>query len=81
MKKPKKKGDNKVEYGTISLPLPLINKIKERIEGTGFNSVSSYVSFVLREIFSSTDKESKGIMNKKHREEIVKRLKKLGYLD
>lgn len=81
MKRPKKGSDNKVEYGTISLPIPLINKIKERIKGTGFNSASGYVSFVLREIFSSTDKESKGIMNKKHREEIVNRLKKLGYLD
>jgi Arc/MetJ-type ribon-helix-helix transcriptional regulator len=81
MKRPKKKGDNKVEYGTISLPIPLINKIKERIKDTGFNSVSSYVSFVLREILSSTDKGSKGIMNKKKREEIIKRLKKLGYLN
>ena len=81
MKKPKKKNDNKVDYGTVSLPIPLIDKIKERIKGTGFNSVSSYVSFVLREIFSSTDKSSNGIMNKKHREEIVNRLKKLGYLD
>jgi len=81
MKRPKKKGDNKVEYGTISLPIPLIDKIKERIGGTGISSVSSYVSFVLREILSSTNKNSKGIMNKKHREEIIKRLKKLGYLD
>lgn len=81
MKRPKKNDDNKVEYGTISLPIPLINKIKERIEGTGMSSVSSYVSFVLREVLSSTDKKNKGIMNKKNKDEIVKRLKKLGYLD
>jgi len=81
MKKPKNKDDNKVEYGTISLPIPLINKIKERIKNTGFNSVSSYVSFILREVLSSTDKGSKWIVNKKHMENIIKRLKKLGYLD
>jgi len=73
----KKKEDNKVDYGTISLPKPLINKIKKRIIGTGVSSVSSYVAFVLREILGYED----GIINEKNSEDIKKRLKKLGYLD
>jgi len=81
MRRPKDNKDNKVEYGTISLPMPLINKIKERMEGTGMSSVSSYVSHVLREIFASTEKDSKQIINEKDKEKIVGRLKKLGYLD
>ena len=52
MKKAKKK-ESKVKYGTISLPLPLIEKIQRRIKGTGMPSVSAYVSFVLRQILSS----------------------------
>lgn len=78
MKRPKRKDENKVEYGTISLPMPLINKIKKRIEGTGMNSVSAYVAFILRQILSSS--ESKEVLNKKDEEEIKKRLKSLGYL-
>ena len=77
MKRTKRKDDNKIEYSTISLPIPLINKIKKRIIGTGFSSVSSYVSFVLREILGYDE----GIINEKNKEDILKRLKKLGYLD
>ena len=78
MKRPKRKDENKVEYGTISLPMPLINKIKKRIEGTGMNSISAYVAFVLRQIFSSS--ESKEVLSKEDEEEIKRRLKSLGYL-
>ena len=70
MKRSKKIGENKVEYGTISLPLPLITKIKKNMEGTGVTSVSSYVSFVLREVLAD---ENIG--------DVKKKLKKLGYLD
>jgi hypothetical protein len=78
MKRPKKRDENKVEYGTVSLPMPLINKIKKRIEGTGMNSVSAYVAFILRQILSSS--ESKEVLSKKDEEEIKRRLKSLGYL-
>ena len=37
------------KYTTVSIPTPLVEKIKEHIEGTGFTSVSSYVTYVLRE--------------------------------
>ncbi len=78
MKKPKKKGDNKVDYGTISLPLPLIEKIKERIKGTGMNSVSTYVAYILRQILS-TPSESGKLLDRAEEEEIKSRLKELGY--
>jgi hypothetical protein len=76
MKIAKKSEDNKVEYGTISLPLPLINKIKKRIDGTGMNSVSAYVAFVLRQILSSDSKE---LLDKEEEKKIKSRLKSLGY--
>ena len=69
MKKAKKKDENKVQYGTISLPLPLIKKIKGKLKGTGMPSVSAYVAFVLRQILSDEDNA-----------QIRHRLKKLGYL-
>ncbi len=75
MKREKNRNENKVEYGTISLPMPLIEKVKERIKGTGMNSVSSYVAFVLRQILS----DSKNLLDKKEAEKIKERLKSLGY--
>ncbi|MBU2104653.1 MAG: CopG family transcriptional regulator [Nanoarchaeota archaeon] len=79
MKKRKRKEDNIVEYGTISLPIPLINSIKKKIKGTGINSVSAYVAFVLRQILSSSQKP-KGLFSKEDEVEIKERLKSLGYL-
>ena len=78
MKKGKMGDDNKVEYGTISLPMPLIKKVKERIKGTGLNSVSAYVAYVLRQILSSSKTEE--LLDKETEEDTKKRLKSLGYL-
>jgi hypothetical protein len=79
MKKKKKKEDNKVKYGTISLPIPLIESVKKRISGTGMNSVSAYVAFVLRQILSSPQ-NSKSLFSKEEETEVKQRLKNLGYL-
>jgi hypothetical protein len=76
MKKPKKRKE-KVKYGTISLPLPLIEKIKKRIKGTGMPSVSAYVAFVLRQILSYPAR--KKLLNREEEEEIRRRLRSLGY--
>ena len=40
------------EFTTISIPKPLAKKIEHRIKGTGFSSLSSYVTYLLREIIS-----------------------------
>jgi Arc/MetJ-type ribon-helix-helix transcriptional regulator len=81
MKKAKKREENKVEYGTVSLPLPLIKRIKEKIKGTGVPSVSSYVTYLLRQILSSAEVNSGKVISKEDEEEVRRRLKNLGYLD
>ncbi len=70
------------KYTTISIPTPLAEKIKKQLEGTGFNSLSSYVTYVLRQIASSTDRtdEEKGF-TKEDEEKIKQRLRNLGYID
>ena len=79
MKKPKKR-EIKVKYGTISLPLPLIEKIQKRIKGTGMPSVSAYVSFVLRQVLSSPEPDDKNeIIKKEEESELIRRLRALGY--
>jgi len=70
------------KYTTISIPTPLAEKIKKRIEGTGFTSLSSYVTYVLREVISGIEDEEQGEAFSKEDEEKVKdRLRALGYLD
>ncbi len=76
MKKPK---EHKTEYGTVSLPMPLIDLIKKNIKGTGMQSVSAYVTFILRQILSSPSQGGE-VLNKDAEKDIKERLEYLGYL-
>ena len=70
------------KYTTISIPTPLAEKIKKRIEGTGFNSLSSYVTYVLREEISNIEEEEQDeAFSKEDEEKVKERLRALGYLD
>ncbi len=75
--------DHKVEYTTVSIPKPLVEKIKNRMKGTGFSSVSSYVTYVLRQVISSIKEEerSKQAFTKEEEEKVKQRLRDLGYID
>lgn len=69
------------KYTTISIPTPLAEKIKKRIEGTGFNSLSSYVTYVLREVISGMEEAADEGFSKEDEERVKDRLRALGYLD
>jgi hypothetical protein len=69
------------KFTTISIPTPLALKIKKRIEGTGFTSLSSYVTYVLREVLSGTEEEHEEAFSKEDEERVKDRLRALGYLD
>ena len=72
--------DNK-KFTTISIPTPLAKKIKKRIEGTGFTSLSSYVTYVLREVISGIEEENEEVFSKDDEKRVKDRLRALGYLD
>ena len=80
----------KANYTTVSIPGPLAEKIRRRMEGTGFNSISSYVTYILRQVLSSMERDERKPGNPGHgndvftekEENIVKeRLRALGYLE
>ncbi len=73
----------KVEYTTVSIPKLLADKVKERMKGTGFSSVSSYVTYVLRQVLSSIeqDKREKQAFTKEEEDRVKQRLRDLGYID
>jgi len=69
------------KFTTISIPTPLAEKIKKRIEGTGFTSLSSYATYVLREVLSGMDEETEEAFTKDDEKRVKNRLRALGYLD
>jgi len=74
----------KGKFTTVSIPKPLYEKIKKRIEGTGFTSVSDYVTYVLREVLASLEegeKEKEEPFSREEEEKIKERLRALGYID
>ncbi len=71
---------------TVSIPKPLFEKIKKRCEGTGFNSVSSYVTYVMRQVLSKTEEEGRPQAKDEpfsadDEKRVKERLRSLGYLD
>ena len=80
----KKSAEAKV---TIKIPRILYNRLTEIVEGSGFNSVTDFVVYVLRDLASTRNEshDNTSIMRDKglsveEVEAIRKRLKSLGYL-
>ena len=65
---------------TIKIPRALYNNLKTRIEGTGFNSVTDFVVYLLRDIVTSGRMDKDIDLTQKEVEAIRKRLKSLGYI-
>ena len=76
-----KNGKKEKRFTTISIPTPLAEKIKKRIKGTGFTSLSSYVTYVLREIISGATEDHEEAFSKEDEEKVRERLRALGYLE
>jgi len=73
-------GKEEKKFTTVSIPTPLFKKVEERIRGTGFTSVSSYVAYVLREVVSEEESEAEPF-SKEDEQRVKERLRALGYLD
>jgi len=69
----------KEKFIEVLIPTSLFEKIKERIKGTGFSSVSGYVTYVLREVLSEEEEGKE--FSKEDEEKIKARLRALGYID
>ncbi len=79
----KKPADKKV---TIKIPGTLYNRLTETIAGSGFNSVTDFIVYVLRDLVSTksqikeTKQADESSLTANEVEAIRKRLKSLGYL-
>lgn len=68
------------EFTNISIPTSLYKKIEEKIKDSEINSVSSYVTKILRESLSK-EEGSEQPLSKEDEEKVKERLKALGYID
>jgi len=68
---------------TTSIPIPssLFKKLEQKIKGTSFASVASYVTFVLRETIVETEQQHKENFSKEDEEKVKDRLRSLGYIE
>jgi len=69
----------KKKFTSVSIPTFLFDKAKERMERSGFPSVSSYVAYMLREILS--EKKDDETLTSEDSEIVKNRLRSLGYID
>lgn len=68
------------ELTSVSIPQSLFKTLENKIKGTNFPSVSSYVVFLLREHVSETTKQDERNMSSEDEEKVKERLRALGYL-
>lgn len=72
-----KPGTEKV---TIKIPRPLYDNLGLVIEESGFNSVTEFIVYVLRDLVSSRSIEKEPSLSENEIDVVKKRLKSLGYL-
>ena len=65
---------------TIKIPRPLYDNLFEIIKESGFNSVTEFIVYVLRDLISSRSALKEPSLSKNEIEAVKKRLKSLGYL-
>jgi Arc/MetJ-type ribon-helix-helix transcriptional regulator len=87
---PKRVPDDSASKVTIKIPRALYNRLREIIEGSGFDSVTDFVVYVLRDLAASergktgvstgVGDQGKEGLTQQEIEAVRKRLKSLGYL-
>ena len=66
---------------TLKIPRPLYEKLGQIIEGTGYNSVTDFVVYVLRDIASTHAVADDEPYTEEELLRVKERLRSLGYLD
>ena len=68
---------------TVKIPRPLFRRIQQVVEGSGFNSPTDFIVYVLRDLMGKAESEAHGDVpefNQQELEDVKRKLKNLGYL-
>lgn len=66
---------------TIKIPRRLYLKIQQLISGSGFNSATDFVVYVLRDVLSETGRDETDEFSPEELKSVKQKLRNLGYLD
>ena len=64
---------------TVKIPRPLYRKVQQVVDGSGFNSPTDFIVYVLRDLMGEAE-EHDGEFNQEELDEVKRKLKNLGYL-
>jgi Arc/MetJ-type ribon-helix-helix transcriptional regulator len=65
---------------TIKIPRELYRRLSGMVEGTGFSSVTEFITFILRNLASGGDIKGDDKLTEEEVRAIRERLRRLGYL-
>ena len=71
---------NKSSKVTIKIPRPLYEKIGRLIDGSGYNSVTDFICYVLRDIVSTHGGVTAEPYSEEELAQVKDHLRRLGYL-
>ncbi len=64
---------------TVKIPRPLYRKIQQVVEGSGFNSPTDFIVYVLRDLMGEAE-EHDNEFTQEELDVVKRKLKNLGYL-
>lgn len=65
---------------TVKIPRPLYRKIQQVVEGSGFNSPTDFIVYVLRDLMGDAESAGAHEFDNQELEDVKRKLKNLGYL-
>ena len=65
---------------TVKIPRPLYRKIQQVVDGSGFNSPTDFVVYVLRDLMGDADDIAPPEFTQEELDDVKRKLKNLGYL-
>jgi Arc/MetJ-type ribon-helix-helix transcriptional regulator len=64
---------------TVKIPRPLYRKVQQVVEGSGFNSPTDFIVYVLRDLMGEAEEEVHEF-SQEELDDVKRKLKNLGYL-
>ena len=65
---------------TVKIPRPLYRKIQQVVDGSGFNSPTDFVVYVLRDLMGDAEDTAPPEFTQEELDDVKRKLKNLGYL-
>ena len=65
---------------TVKIPRPLYRKVQQVVDGSGFNSPTDFIVYVLRDLMGEADGTDAKDFSQEELDDVKRKLKNLGYL-